>query len=311
MANQTPRVSVGIPVYNGERYLPDALDALLAQTYADFEVIISDNASTDGTREVAEAYAARDRRIRYYRSEQNRGAAWNHNRAFELARGEYFSWNSHDDMLAPQFLARCVEVLDQDPSVVVCHARTKVVNGDKELIEYYDIACRADAPEPHVRFRELICVPHRCYQVYGLIRSEVLRQTPLIAPYVPSDRVLLAYLGLLGRFHEIPEYLFISRRHPGQSTRALRLRQRAGWFDTSRSGRLIFPQWKVFYEYVRAVREVPLSAGERARAYGAVARWVGTNWNWARMANDLVVAGRQIARDAAGSARGRAARTSA
>ena len=116
-----PRVTVGVPVFNGESFLAETLDSLLNQTFSDFEIVISDNASTDRTEEICRAYAARDPRIRYYRSDANRGAAWNHNRVFELARGEYFKWNSADDLCAPEFLARCVAALDEDASaIMVC-----------------------------------------------------------------------------------------------------------------------------------------------------------------------------------------------
>src|SRR5688572_10868700 len=103
MPEKNPRVSIGLPVYNGENYLAEAIDSILAQTFEDFELIISDNASTDRTQEICEAYAAKDGRIRYYRSEVNKGSAWNFNRVFELARGEYFKWAAHDDYIAPEY----------------------------------------------------------------------------------------------------------------------------------------------------------------------------------------------------------------
>src|SRR5436190_12174806 len=93
-----PIVSIGLPVFNGERYLRQALDSLLGQDFQDFELIISDNASTDRTAEICRAYVAKDRRIRYYRNESNIGSAPNYRRVFELARGEFFKWCSHDDV---------------------------------------------------------------------------------------------------------------------------------------------------------------------------------------------------------------------
>jgi glycosyltransferase involved in cell wall biosynthesis len=119
LADGLPRVSIGLPVYNGERHLPAALDSLLAQTYRDFELIISDNALTDRTEEICRGYAARDSRIRYHRSPVNRGMIWNHDRVFHLARGEYFKWVGHDDLYDPDMLRHCVEALDRDPGAVL------------------------------------------------------------------------------------------------------------------------------------------------------------------------------------------------
>src|SRR5262245_31410059 len=120
--DRRPRVSIGVPVYNGERYLRECIDSILGQTFRDFELILSDNASTDATRTICEAYATRDPRVRYYRNEQNLGACRNFNRCVELARGDYFLWAAHDDAIAPEYLARCVEALDRDPSVVLSHS---------------------------------------------------------------------------------------------------------------------------------------------------------------------------------------------
>ena len=101
MATDGPRVSIGLPVYNGDNYLAETLDSILAQTFTDFELIISDNGSTDRTEAICRRYAAQDHRVRYVRNPSNLGAARNYKRAFELARGEYFKWNGHDDPLAP------------------------------------------------------------------------------------------------------------------------------------------------------------------------------------------------------------------
>jgi glycosyltransferase involved in cell wall biosynthesis len=131
---RTPRVSIGLPVYNGENYLAETLDSILAQTFTDFEVIISDNASTDRTETICRQYAAQDRRIRYLRNTSNLGAAKNYNRVFELSQGEYFKWNGHDDPLAPVFLERCVAVLDRHPGVVLCFARNRSMSAAKLMM---------------------------------------------------------------------------------------------------------------------------------------------------------------------------------
>ena len=120
----SPRISIGLPVYNGERYLETALDSLLRQTCTDFELIISDNASSDGTEAICRRYAHRDPRVLYHRSERNRGASWNHNHVVEFARAPYFKWAAHDDVCAPEFLERCAGVLDGHPAVILCYPQT-------------------------------------------------------------------------------------------------------------------------------------------------------------------------------------------
>jgi glycosyltransferase involved in cell wall biosynthesis len=110
-ASRTPRLAIGLPVHNGERYVSQAIDSLLGQTFTDFTLIVSDNGSTDATEEICRAYARRDARIRYHRSDENRGAAWNFNRVFELADSPYFKWAAYDDLCAPHFVERCIEFL--------------------------------------------------------------------------------------------------------------------------------------------------------------------------------------------------------
>jgi glycosyltransferase involved in cell wall biosynthesis len=117
-----PTLTIGLPVYNGERYLTESLDALLAQTYQDFELVISDNASDDGTADICRAYAERDSRIRYLRQPVNIGAGPNHNVLVPMARGKYFKWASHDDLYDPQLLELCIEALESRPEFVLAHA---------------------------------------------------------------------------------------------------------------------------------------------------------------------------------------------
>src|SRR3990167_3879396 len=116
MRATSPRVSIGLPVFNGEEYLPRAFDCLIQQDYEDFEVIISDNASTDATETLCRDLARQDNRIRYYRNETNIGARRNYNRVFELARGDFFKWASHDDEYDASLVRRCLEVFERSSS---------------------------------------------------------------------------------------------------------------------------------------------------------------------------------------------------
>src|SRR5437899_10540181 len=204
-AHATPRVSMAVPVYNGERYLGEALDSLLAQTYHDFELIICDNASTDGTGEIARSYASMDERVRYVRNERNLGLAGNVKRAFQLSSGEYFRWHAADDVCAPQFLARCVAVLDRHPAVVLAYPRTKLLDADGRVTAAYDDGLHLQAARPSVRFQQLLERVGYVNAQFGLLRAEVLRRTGLLGSYPAADVVFVAQLSLHGTFWERSE----------------------------------------------------------------------------------------------------------
>jgi glycosyltransferase involved in cell wall biosynthesis len=295
-------------VYNGERFLRGCLDSLLNQTFEDFELIISDNASTDRTAEICKEYASRDHRIRYYRSDKNMGAGWNCRRVYELAEGKYFKWAANDDRCEPDFARRCVEVLESDPSVVLAHARTRVVDEKGNHIEFYDhSALRVDSKDPLARFRDLILRHHRCYFIFGVIRLDVLRQLPPQGSYVHADRVLLAQLALMGRYYEIPEYWFISTQHVGQSVasrpervkgKGFRLVNRPGamppleWWDTSKARKIHFPEWNILREYFDSIRRSPLNLFQKLGAYMILGQWI-VKYGRGLM-KDLVVAADQM-----------------
>ncbi|MBE9168999.1 glycosyltransferase family 2 protein [Pleurocapsales cyanobacterium LEGE 06147] len=303
MSNKQPRISIGLPVYNGENFLQKTLDSILNQTFEDFELIISDNASIDKTEKICREHADKDRRIRYYRNEQNLGASQNFNRVFHLSRGEYFKWAAHDDVLAPTFLEKCIQVLDSDFSIVLCYPKTKVIDRKGDFFdsdELYikltnaNVRLNTDSPKPSRRFRDVACFPHSCYPIFGVIRKSILKNTPLIARYAGSDRVLLARLSLLGRFYEFPEYLLFLRRHSQQSvninSRSMHLYNI--WHDPVKQGKITFPYWKLFIEYLMAINQVSLNWQEKIACYLQIRHWLPDNWKFLR--RDLLVVALQI-----------------
>jgi glycosyltransferase involved in cell wall biosynthesis len=294
--SNNPRVSIGLPVFNGERYLERALNSILAQTFTDFELVISDNASTDQTQAICESYFSKDRRIRYYRNTKNIGAMPNFNRVFELSSGNYFKWASHDDLITPDFLQKCVDILDRDPSVILCYSWTQLIDEQGNISgDYpYNGKYKADSLRPSERFRSLIDFSHWCIQDFGLMRASELKKTLLYGSYTASDRVLLARLSLAGRFYEIPENLFLYRRHPQQSitmmNRGPSLLLYAIWNDPANANRILLPVWRLYAEYFKAAREVPLNLYERLRCYTYLLLWPGHNRQARRMVKDIIIA---------------------
>lgn len=276
MSENHPRVTIGVPVFNGGSFLAETLDSLLNQTFSDFEIVISDNASTDRTEQICRDYVARDPRIRYYRSDVNRGAAWNHNRVFELSRGDYFKWNSADDLCAPEFLARCIAALDEDQSAVMACSHVLVIDDYGDPVRAGVIPAEVASLLRLQRFHRTIQTDHYCLHIYSLIRSEVLRVTGVLGYFNGSDRVLLSHLSLFGHCVLVPETLLFNRDHPARFTRSFACWSREGavWFDQNAAKRLLFPSWRVFGEFWEVVSHSPLRWRERLKCYGALLVWL-------------------------------------
>jgi len=258
-----PRVSIGLPLYNGEKFLVETIESLLAQTYDDFELIISDNASTDATPEICQDYTTKDSRIRYVRNSVNAGAAWNFNNTFHLSRGEYFKWAADDDLHHPQFIEKCVEVLDQVPSVVLCFTRTNFINEHGELLEEYKYPVEVSRATRRELFRQYTGAAHVVHEVFGLIRANALQQTSQIGGYVGSDLILLGKLALLGEFHQIDDLFFLHREHDGRSAKQ-GAEEFTNWFDTSKTGRFVLPYWRCLFENAKSVIGHPMGLKEKA-----------------------------------------------
>lgn len=272
-----PKLSIGLPVYNAERYLRDALDSILSQTYRDFELVISDNASTDSTAEICAGYAEKDQRIRFHRNAKNLGAAENFNKVFNLSVGMYFKWAAYDDMCAPEFLDRCVSLLDREPKVVLCYPKTILVNSQGEKISLYDDRLNLDQQRPHQRLRHILKFINLANPVFGVIRSGALKKTRLLGKYFGADYILLIELALQGCFYEIPEYLFYRRDHELNSRR-LPKTQLADWWDTSNKGIFRHLQNRHIAEQYAAITKSELSWNDKTLCYMQMANWVIRRW---------------------------------
>ncbi len=271
-----PRLSIGLPVFNGENYLTAALDSLLPQSFTDFELIICDNASTDRTAEICRVFGASDPRICYHRNETNIGAAGNYNRTLTLARGEYFKWASHDDVCLPGFFESCISVLDSRPDVVLCHSRSKGIGTRGEVKGIYGEELAFDDMRPAQRLWKVISRPHVCIAVFGVMRRVTLLNTIRHGDWVGADRNLLAELSLHGKIELLPEFLFQRREHPEASIHKFEDEsQRLAWFDPSLAGTVSYPTWRRLQEYLKAVTRVQMTLADRVNCYGHLLRWIG------------------------------------
>lgn len=279
MNSNLPIVSIGLPVFNGENYLEAALESLLMQTFTDFEIILSDNASSDRTAEICQAYAAKDSRIRYYRNAHNIGAAENFHRVFELSRGKYFKWAAHDDLCKPTFLERCVNILEHDPSVVLCSSETGRIDwAGNEQTPKRDCPRPLDSWKVSDRFAAIVLQTFWSYEFFGLIRSTVLHKINLQRINYGSDRVILAELSLQGRFAYVPETLFFRRFHLKQSTCMQSAKERQQWHSGDRKRNLFWERGSV--GFAQAVLQAPITNLERVQCMGIVVRYVTRTSNW-------------------------------
>ena len=267
----TPTVTIGLPVHNGENFIRQAIESVLNQSYQDFELIISDNASTDQTGRLCVELSSKDPRIRYMRCTTNIGAGPNFNGLVSQAKGRYFKWIAHDDVIAPTFLEKCIDVLEADPTVALACPRVQFIDDSGKYLERYGSPFRTDDINPAVRFTEML-QGHRCFEVFGVIRRDLLLKTRLIGNYNHGDGVLLAHLALLGRFAQIPEHLFYSRRHQKQSMYVFGITNPNGirdfeayahWFDPKNRMGISRSFTRMLTEYFRMTWVVSLSFGDR------------------------------------------------
>jgi len=210
-----PLVSIGMPVYNGMPHLHGAVTSLLDQEYTNFELIISDNASTDGTAAVCLDLARRDGRIRYYRQPANIGAVANFNTVFALGRGRYFMWACHDDWWAPGYVRACIDAFSLSERLILAGTRGEWVDGETGRQILVDRGFSTIGLPPAGRYARYKSTIHDGNHVgvifYGLYKREALASAVPMPNVIATDHLVLAKLCLIGEFVVVPETLMVKR----------------------------------------------------------------------------------------------------
>lgn len=200
-------VTFGMPVYNGAAHLDRAVTSLLSQTRDDFELIISDNGSEDGTAAIAARYAEKDPRVTVLTHAVNRGAAWNFRHVFQQGHGTYFAWTAADDFWDPRFLEQCVSQLEAHPEAVTCVTDIQPVSRSGASVGEPYGGLGISGQSTRARWRAALANPWLHAATYGVMRRAALAKTRLILPYIGSDHVMMAELALQGSIVHIPETL--------------------------------------------------------------------------------------------------------
>ena len=267
-----PLVSVGLPVFNGESFLRGAMDSILGQSHANLELIVSDNASEDGSAAIAEEYAARDPRVRFFRQPRNIGATRNYNFVAARARGKYMKWASANDYCDAAMFASCVEVLESDAGVVLCYGRTRLVDEATGAVRSFDGDFQITDELPSVRFSRVVTQMTLNNAFNGLMRAEALRKTGLIRGYPAGDIVLMAELAMAGKFVLLPQPFLHRRMGPRTFSSQLDDAELRYFLDPEAKSGAGFDRLRLNLDYFRAALRAPMSFREKLRALAFLAR---------------------------------------
>jgi glycosyltransferase involved in cell wall biosynthesis len=285
MGKDKPRISIGLPVYNGERFLNETLNSLLSQTYTNFEIVISDNGSTDQTESICRTHAAQDQRIRYYRNQENLGAAWNFNRVFKLSFGEYFKWHTADDLCVPDHLAYCLNTIEKNPTAVLVYPKTRFINENGEFLDIEDPGWNLQSEKAHERLHYVLFAAHWVNPHYGLIRTSALSRTKLLPDYPSGDYRLLGELSLMGKFIEIHECNFLRRLHPAASNHNMKDSDWMLKFMMGEHERICLPKWEINRDYLLMIMKSELRVSEKMFLISAILRRM--HWERNLLMNEL------------------------
>lgn len=310
----TPRVSIGLPVHNGERFLRPALDTLLAQTFTNFELIVSDNASTDATPAILTEYAARDTRVRIERTDELLTAPKNFTRAFTLARGEFFKWHAADDEVAPEMLAAAVTTFDQQADAVGVASRILLIDENGRSTGEHEHRFDPDGTgndrvTRFVNFMNADTRRHGAHEMFAVFRRTELAKIPPVEGFARADSVFLARLALLGRIARLDAPHFRNRDHAGRATQHTGKPEKntrtrlapflgggpvppAEWWEPKLKGKINFPEWHLVREYARSKRFVTLTVEETRRFDRAIRKSVMGNSH--KLLRDVVIAAEHL-----------------
>ncbi len=281
-----PRVSIAIPTYNCDRFITQSIESLLGQTYSDFEIVISDNASTDGTEEICRRYEAFDKRVRYVRRIENIGGPGNFRYVWSICNGEYHKWSTADDYWAPTFLEKGVAILDANSEVVLCYPKTRLIDTNGAPISDYEDTLHLNADAPRVRFNELFKRIGLCNAHLGLIRRSAMARTRLIGTEHNSDTHFLAELALYGKFWLLPEILFFRRYHPASSSWVRNdSKHQKAYYDPADKSLVGMHTWRKYAHLMRAVWRAPIDVSSKLGLSTDIAQFA--RWDRVTLAYEL------------------------
>lgn len=278
MDDHCPLVSIGLPVYNGENFVAEAIQCVLSQTFSDLELVISDNASTDRTISICRKFAERDRRICVYANQRNLGVSPNYNNVFRRSRGRYFAWLAHDDYIGAEFVERCLRELEMDASVNVAFPKLVYVDahGSPFRRQVSDLSIMGTSVVSRVR--QLMRLESQSTDVFwsqfGLIRRSELERTQLMGAYSGSDQVLILEMVVRGKLKQVDKELFFRREHPDASTLrknwTAKDRARFQYADDKRT--LVFPYCRLLKEHLACIWRSSMPSWDKSECAAAVVR---------------------------------------
>lgn len=266
-----PRVGIGLPVFNGANYLRETLRGLMDQTFTDFEVLISDNASADETHDIIADAAREDSRFRYQIHPENIGAHRNYNSLVPKLTNPYFKWVAHDDLIAPTFLERCVAALDADADAVLAFTATHRIDEHGAVVETLRSTKTYDSEAPSERLRAYIGDRLKAPPIFGVMRRSTLAETALLRHHHAADFSFLQELALRGRFTYIDEPLFHFRLHPEQHS-AAPTADTAAFFNPNQRAPMM-STWMSLGGLLSGIHRVPMSPTENLRCLAFAGYW--------------------------------------
>ena len=274
-----PQVSIGMPVYNGENFIEQAIESLLRQTFGDFELIISDNASTDATASICERFAAQDARIRYLRANKNHGASWNHEVVIRAARAPLFKLAAHDDTCESTHLERCVSALKDNPNAVLAYTKTLMRFEQRDQLSYYNDEVALESPIAALRYGDLLNEAPPAFPIFGVVRLNALLSIPRFEAYKASDRVVLSRLALMSPFIYIDEPLFHYRWHADNASNLMNTRDGFyRWWNPNGRSKKVFPELRLAWEHLKSPFLIPLNFKQRRACLREWRLWLRTRW---------------------------------
>lgn len=232
--NKTPKISIGVPVYNGQNFIRKRLDSILNQSFTDFEIIISDNNSTDLTLEICKEYAEKDKRIRLTKQEKNIGLFWNYKFVLDNSLGDYFVIANVDDLWEKDFLLKNFEILESHPKIVVSMGKitrygsfdtydekksdnffTRIYKKNRKKLRSLNIFSISGNYESKVRF----CLRKYNFWIqFGLFRKQELQSSMMESPFYGWDYALVLNVLRHGDVfvHDLPLMKFYTKGASGQ-----------------------------------------------------------------------------------------------